>query len=89
MTSAFQKTILNKKGTVSFKVNDVFNTGKWRYESFTDTFFREGEGQWREPSYVLTLSYRFNDKNNKRSRRQRNNDLNFGGGEEDEPIFIP
>ena len=89
VTSAFQKTILKQKGTISFKVNDVFNTGRYRYESFTDTFFREGEGQWREPSYVLTLSYRFNDKNNRRSRRQRSNDLNFGEGEEDQPIFIP
>jgi len=85
VTSAFQKTILNKRGTISIKLNDVFNTGKWRYESFTDTFFREGEGQWREPSYTLTFSYRFNDKNNKRSRKQRSNDLNFGRG--DEPIF--
>jgi len=89
VTSAFQKEIFNKKGTISFKINDVFNTGKWRYESFTDTFFREGEGQWREPSYVLTLSYRFNDKNNKRSRRQRSNDLDFGGGEEEGQIFNP
>jgi len=89
VTSAFQKTILNKKGTISFKVNDVFNTGKWRYESFTDTFFREGEGQWREPSYVLTLSYRFNDNNKRKSRNQRSNDLNFGGGEEEGVIFIP
>ena len=82
VTSAFQKNILDRKGTISFKISDVFNTGKWRYETFTDTFFREGEGQWREPSYVLTFSYRFNDKNNKRTRRQKSNDLNFGGGDE-------
>ena len=77
---------LDRKGTISFKISDVFNTGKWRYETFTNTFFREGEGQWREPSYVLTFSYRFNDNNNKRTRRQKSNDLNFGGGD-DERIF--
>jgi len=86
VTSAFQKNILDRKGTISFKISDVFNTGKWRYETFTNTFFREGEGQWREPSYVLTFSYRFNDNNNKRTRRQKSNDLNFGGGD-DERIF--
>tara|TARA_B100000575_G_scaffold167761_1_gene134225 strand:- start:9812 stop:12217 length:2406 start_codon:yes stop_codon:yes gene_type:complete len=87
VTSALQKNILENKGTISVKISDLFNTGKWRYETFTDTFFREGEGQWREPSYTLTLSYRFNEKNNKRSRKQRSNDLNFGRGDDQEPIF--
>ena len=41
VTSAFQKNILDRKGTISFKISDVFNTGKWRYETFTDTFLEK------------------------------------------------
>ena len=42
---------------------NLFNTSKYRYESFRDTFYRKSEGRWRMPTYVLTFSYRFNDNN--------------------------
>jgi len=88
VSGAIQKTILEKKGTLSLKFSDLFNTSRWKYESFRDSFYRKGEGRWREPTYVLTFSYRFNDnkyKQRKKNIRRNQGDSDQGGG--DEPIF--
>ena len=88
VTGAIQKSLLDKKGTLSLKFSDLFNTSQWRYESFQDSFYRKGEGRWREPTYVLTFSYRFNDNKYKQRRkniRRNPGDSDQGGGEE--PIF--
>ncbi len=88
VTGAIQKSILDKKGTLSLKFSDLFNTSQWRYEAFQDSFYRKGEGRWREPTYVLTFSYRFNDNKYKQRRkniRRDRGDSDQGGG--DEPIF--
>ena len=70
VTGAIQKSLLDKKGTLSLKFSDLFNTSQWRYEAFQDSFYRKGEGRWREPTYVLTFSYRFND--NRYKQRKKN-----------------
>ena len=88
VTGAIQKSLLDKKGTLSLKFSDLFNTSQWRYEAFQDSFYRKGEGRWREPTYVLTFSYRFNDNKYKQRRkniRRNPGDSDQGGGEE--PIF--
>ena len=88
VTGAIQKSLLDKKGTLSLKFSDLFNTSQWRYESFQDSFYRKGEGRWREPTYVLTFSYSFNDNKYKQRRkniRRNQGDSDQGGGEE--PIF--
>ena len=88
VSGAIQKTILEKKGTLSLKFSDLFNTSRWKYEAFRDSFYRKGEGRWREPTYVLTFSYRFND--NKYKQRKKNIRRNQGDGDQgggDEPIF--
>ena len=88
VTSAIQKSILDKKGTISFKLSDVFNSSRWRFENFRDTFRSEGEGRWREPTYVLTFNYIFNDnryRQRKKNIRRGQGDFNQGNGEE--PIF--
>ena len=88
VTGAIQKSLLNKKGTLSLKFSDLFNTSKSKSESFRDTFYRKSEGRWRMPTYVLTFSYRFNDnkyKQRKKNIRRNQGDFDQGGGEE--PIF--
>ena len=88
VTGALQKSLLDKKGTLSLKFSDLFNTSKFRSESFRDSFYRIGEGRWRMPTYVLTFSYRFNDnkyKQRKKNIRRNQGDFDQGGGEE--PIF--
>ena len=88
VSGAIQKSLLDKKGTLSLKFSDLFNTSQWRYEAFQDSFYRKGEGRWRMPTYVLTFSYRFNDnkyKQRKKNIRRNQGDFDQGGGEE--PIF--
>ena len=87
VTGAIQKSILDKKGTLSLKFSDLFNTSKSISESFRDSFYRKSEGRWRMPTYVLTFSYRFNDnkyKQRKKNIRKSQGDFDQGG---DEPIF--
>lgn len=87
-TASIQKSILDKKGNISLRYSDIFNTGRWRSTTTRDTFRSESEGQWREPSWVLTFSYRINENQSKRKQRARNNQQDFsdGGGDEG-PIF--
>ena len=88
VTGAIQKSLLEKKGTLSLKFSDLFNTSKSRSESFRDSFYRKGVGRWRMPTYVLTFSYRFND--NKYKQRKKNIRKDRSGSEQesgDEPIF--
>ena len=88
VTGAIQKSILDKKGTLSLKFSDLFNTSQWRYEAFQDSFYRKGEGRWREPTYVLTFSYRFNDNKYKQRRKNiRRNQRDSDQGGSEEPIF--
>jgi outer membrane receptor protein involved in Fe transport len=88
-TASIQKSILDKKGNISLRYSDIFNTGRWRSITTRDTFRSESEGQWREPSWVLTFSYRINENQSKRKQRARNNQQDFsdGGGDGEGPIF--
>ena len=87
-TAAIQKSIFNQKGNISLRYSDLFNTGKWRSITTRESFRSESEGQWREPSLILTLSYRISEDKSKRRQRARNNqqEFNEGGGDEG-PIF--
>ena len=79
LSTAFNKDILKDKGTLSFRISDVFNTQKYRSDTFTDTFNSYSEFQWRQPTYIATFTYRLNQKKNQRSRRGRYDDDNDGG----------
>ena len=79
LSTAFNKDILKDKGTLSFRISDVFNSQKYRSDTFTDTFNSYSEFQWRQPTYIATFTYRLNQKKNQRSRRSRYDDDNDGG----------
>jgi len=79
---AFSKDILKGNGTISFNIDDLFNSRKRTSETFTDTFYQISEFQWRERQFRLSFAYRFKQK--KKRERQRNSDNggdeeNFGG----------
>ena len=69
LSTAINKDILKEKGTLSFRISDVFNSQKYRSNTFTDTFNSYTEFQWRQPTYIATLTYRLNQKKNQRNRR--------------------
>ncbi len=69
LSTAINKDIFKDKGTLSFRISDVFNSQKYRTDTFTDTFNSYTEFQWRQPTYIATFTYRLNQKKNQRRRR--------------------
>jgi hypothetical protein len=64
--TAFSKDLFNEKITLTFKVNDIFETQKWKIESFNETYRNYSESNWRGGrSLELNLIYRFNQKKKK------------------------
>ncbi|MCB0666657.1 MAG: TonB-dependent receptor [Saprospiraceae bacterium] len=74
----FSKDVMEKKGTITFNMRDLFNTRKWRYETFGDDFYMEGFHQRRPRQMSLSFNYRINQK----KQRQRS-DRGDGGGDGD------
>ena len=69
--TAFSKDLFKDKVTLTFKVNDILETGKWRIESFNKNYKSYSESNWRGGrSFELNLIYRFNQKKNERRRQQ-------------------
>ncbi|MBQ4804713.1 TonB-dependent receptor [Aquimarina sp. MMG015] len=76
---AFSKDLFKEKASLTFNVSDLFNSRKRQSVSTTETFITDSEFQWRERSFTMSFTYRFNQK--KKRQRSRNN-FNNGGGEE-------
>ena len=68
---AFAKDIFNRNATIAFNVRDLLNSRK--RESFTQTEFfeRDSRFQWRERSFTLSLTYRFNQQKMEQERQRR------------------
>ena len=76
---ALSKEILNDNATLNFRFSDLFNTGKYDYETTTPVAITSGIYQRREPTYTLTFTYRFReDKNRRRSRSRSYDQGGFG-----------
>ena len=76
---AFSKDLFKEKASLALSVSDVFNTRKRKSETFTPTFVGTSEFQWRERSFNLSFTYRFNQK---KKRQQQRGDNNGEDGEE-------
>ena len=59
---AFSKDLFNEKASLSFRINDLFNTERRNLESTTPTFYSDSFFRWRVRSYNLSFTYRFNQK---------------------------
>ena len=80
-SGAINKNILNKKGTISFRVSDIFNTSKFRVITTTENYISAREFRRREPTYIFTFTYKINEKKSDRKRNTRGNNFQGGGGE--------
>ncbi|SHI74523.1 Outer membrane receptor proteins, mostly Fe transport [Arenibacter nanhaiticus] len=81
---ALSKDVLNKKGSISLNVGDIFNTRKRRRETRTENVLSYSEFQWRERQVTLSFQYRFNQPLNQKQRSgpgsgNGDNDMDFGG----------
>lgn len=70
--------VLNKNGTITLNIRDLFNSRRHRYEITGIGFYSEGDHQWRVRSVQLDFTYRINQK----KRRGQRRDGDFEGGEE-------
>lgn len=77
MNMAFSKDLFKDKASLTFRINDVFNSRKRRSITETATYVRDSEFQWRERSFTLSFTYRFNQKKGHGPRRNNRS----GGGE--------
>ncbi|MDA8587563.1 TonB-dependent receptor [Flavobacteriaceae bacterium] len=78
--TAFSKDLLKDKITLTFKVNDIFETGKWRIESFNENYRSYSESNWRGGRTLeLNLIYRFNQKKKQSRNSGDYNDYSEGG----------
>ncbi|WP_425390935.1 TonB-dependent receptor domain-containing protein [Ekhidna sp.] len=73
------KDVLNNKGTLAFNVRDLFNTRRWRSETFNDNSFQYSEFQWRSTTATLSFTYRLNQKKQRNRGEERDGD--YDGGE--------
>lgn len=75
---AFSKDLFKDKASIAFNISDLFNSRKFQSTTFTPTFEGYSERQWRQRSYNLSFTYRFNQK----KKRERSRGDWQGGGEE-------
>ncbi|MEJ6793239.1 MAG: outer membrane beta-barrel family protein [Lacinutrix sp.] len=78
-TMAFSKDLFKEKASIAFNVNDLFNSRKRIQETTTPTFNAESEFQWRERSFNLSFTYRFNQKKKREEHRSYGDDGGFEG----------
>ena len=76
--TAFSKDIFGDKMTLTFKINDIFETQKWRLETLSETYKTYSESSWRGGrNFNLSLIYRFNQKKSQSNNRPGYED--YGG----------
>ena len=83
-SGALNKSLFKKKGELSFRVSDIFNSSRRKSTTETPDFRNYTEFQWRQPTYVFTLTYRINER---KMDRKRNRNGGFGGDGGDGPDF--
>lgn len=77
--AAVRKDFLKDKASLTFAVNDVFNSRKWGTIYDTEQFYQDSYRRWNVRSFRLTFSYKFGDPNFSFNRRSGNG----GGGDDD------
>lgn len=55
---AASQDVLQKRGTLTLNISDVFNTRKWRGVTEGASFYTESSFQWRRRQINLTFNYR-------------------------------
>jgi hypothetical protein len=75
---AFSKDLFKDKASLAFNVSDLLNTRKRQSTSTTPTFESYSEFQWRQRSFNLSFTYRFNQQ----KKRERDNSGRENGGSE-------
>ena len=75
---AASRDIFKGKGTLTFNVNDVFNSRKRRSIVEQPGYYSENEFQWRSRLFSLNFNYRINQKKFRKERGYDMDDSDFG-----------
>ncbi len=75
---AWSKDFLNRNATLTFSVNDLFNSRRRQSTSRGLNFESTSDFQWRERQFLLTFSYRINQQ---KKRPGRGGNRGFGNDE--------
>ena len=81
LSGAVNKSLLNKKGTLSLRASDLLNSSRRKSTTTSENFTSYSEFQWRQPSYVLTFTYKINESKAAKRRRASRNSQRDGGGD--------
>ncbi len=73
------RDVLKGNGTLAFNISDLFNTRKWRSETFNELSIQTNEFQWRRRTATLSFTYRLNQK--KIRKRERGGREEYDGVE--------
>ncbi|WP_299120283.1 outer membrane beta-barrel family protein [uncultured Tenacibaculum sp.] len=73
-------SVFKGKGNISFRVNDIFNTMRFQFNS-DNPFTQNGRFKWESRTTFLGFNYRFGGgKNKAKQRRRRDSNEKQGGG---------
>ncbi len=72
--------LLQKKATLTLAVRDLFNTRKWRSETYGNGFFMDRVHQRRAGQTTLSFNYRINQDNKRQRRGGDRGDMDGGDG---------
>ena len=72
---AMKKDVLNKRGTISIRISDVFCTGGWGHETYTAQMNRISSSKRLSPYVTIGFSYKINNGLKMNKRQQENMDM--------------
>ena len=79
---AFSKDVFDNNMSIAFNISDVFNSRRRISETTTPTFYNYSENQWRQRSFNISLTYRFNQQKREQNRQRRGEGQGPDGGGE-------
>ena len=77
---AFSKDLFQENASITLNISDVFNTRKMSSESTTPNYISNGEFRWRQRSFNIAFTYRFNQKKKRQERQVDFDDDSEGFG---------
>ncbi len=60
MNASMSKDLFNKQATITLIADDIFDSNKTKRTRWTDDVMSYSNHQWKEPSILLSFTYRFN-----------------------------
>jgi outer membrane receptor protein involved in Fe transport len=84
MDVGLAKPVLKGKGTLVASVNDVFNTRRFRSIIEDEGLSARSDFQWRPRQFVITFTYRINQRQDRRGERREQDEDRRGGMDEGE-----